>query len=84
MSVAAKLAGFAAVLVVAFGVAAVAGRAVGPDREGAAKERAEKGGAMGAHGGDAMADGGNAAGNGAGDTAAGGHGAADAATGGHG
>ena len=44
MSVAAKLAGFAAVLVVAFGVAAVAGGAIGPDREGAAKERAEKDG----------------------------------------
>jgi hypothetical protein len=51
-----KLAGFAAVVVVAFGVAAVAGRAVGPDREGAAKERA---GAMGGHGADDAGHGGS-------------------------
>jgi hypothetical protein len=38
VNVAAKLAGFAAVLVVAFGLAAVAGGAIGPNREGASVE----------------------------------------------
>jgi hypothetical protein len=51
-----KLAGFAALLALVFGVAAVAGGAVGPDREGAAKVRAEKGG-HGGDSGDAMAGG---------------------------
>jgi hypothetical protein len=70
MTVVAKLAGFAAVLVVAFGVAAVAGGAIGPDREGAAKARAEAGehGEMAGHGGAAETGGQGGAG------AAGGHG----------
>ena len=49
MSVLAKLAGFAAVLVVVFGVAAAVGSAVGPDREDDAKERAKE---PAAHGGE--------------------------------
>jgi hypothetical protein len=86
MSTPLKLAGFAALLALVFGVAAVAGGAVGPDREGAAKARAQSG--VG-HGGDAAGadaigghatDGDEATANG--DDAAGhrdtaGHGAAD-------
>ncbi len=86
MSTPLKLAGFAALLALVFGVAAVAGGAVGPDRDGAAKARAQSG--VG-HGGDAAGadaigghatDGDEATANG--DDAAGhrdtaGHGAAD-------
>ncbi|WP_028062418.1 hypothetical protein [Solirubrobacter soli] len=50
----AKLAGFALVLAVVFGVAAVAGKAVGPDREGATTPKEPHGGMGDEHG--AMAD----------------------------
>jgi len=52
MSAPLKLAGFAAVLVLVFGVAAVAGGTVGPDRSDDAAERADT---PGGHGGDAEA-----------------------------
>jgi hypothetical protein len=57
MSTPLKLMGFAALLVLVYGVAVAAGKTVGPDREGAAQERAEKGG----HGDEA--DGGEMAGH---------------------
>jgi hypothetical protein len=84
MSTALKLAGFAAVLALVFGVATVAGGAVGPDREGAAKARAKSGAghAGGAaadtdasHGGTTDTD--SAAGHEAGADSAAGHSAAD-------
>jgi hypothetical protein len=67
MSTPLKLAGFAALLVLVFGLAATAGGTIGPDREGAATARAEKG----SHGEDAAGE------HGAAGSAAGGHGAAD-------
>jgi hypothetical protein len=51
-----KLAGFAALLALVFGVATVAGGAVGPDREGAAEARAERGAGHAAAGQGAAAD----------------------------
>ena len=51
MSATAKLAGFAAVLLVIFGGAVAAGSAIGPERDG--NDAAPGGGAMSAHGGEA-------------------------------
>ena len=55
MSTPLKLAAFAAVLALVFGAATVAGGAIGPDREGAAQERAQ----ADPHGGDEPAGGGH-------------------------
>ncbi len=70
MSAPVKLAAFAAVLVLVFGVAVAAGDVIGPDREGAEAERAQS---APAHG---VPDGGMAEGHG-GDDADAGHEAAD-------
>ena len=61
MSAPLKLAGFAALLVLVFGAAIAAGDVIGPDREGAAKQRAEQAPAHGAMG---VPDGGMAEGHG--------------------
>jgi hypothetical protein len=69
MSTPLKLAAFAAVLALVFGAATVAGGAIGPDREGAAQERAQatphaaEEAAEGGHGA-AVPDGGQEAGHG--------------------
>jgi hypothetical protein len=76
MSTPLKLAGFAALLVLVFGVAAAAGGAIGPDREGAAQARAEKGGHGGAEGAGEHGTAESGA-HGSGDDAAAGHGAAE-------